>query len=662
MSDVTDMELLQDYARRGADDAFATVVQRQVNLVYSAAFRHTGVAAHAEEITQAVFVILAQKAAALRPDTILEAWLCETTRLTSLRFLRGERRRQRREQEAGMQSTLNEPNDPALWTQLAPLLDDALARLGRKDREAVVLRFFKDQSLGEVAAAMNVTEAAAQSRVHRAVEKLRKMFAQRGVVLTAAAIAGTVTANSVQAAPAGLAGAISAVAAAKGAAAGGSTLTLVKGALKVMAWTKVKTTVVVGAVLLLAAGTTTVAVKDGFFAAREPSYQGRSLVEWLPDVDYDQPQDVRAKAADAIRHMGAATLPFLLNDLMNDPRQPRHRVRYIKPDARTGDRGRQACWAFDALGPLGKPAIPELTRMLEQNPGCVTGALCGIGPDALPQILNSLTNGSFWVRDNMAASLANAIYAGKIAADDAAPALPVAINNLTYSDTNLLFTVNTRFRAVGLIDALKLEPEVSVPALAAELTDTNMTVVSQAAQAIGGFGAQGKAAVPALLMAVASTNAELSCCSAVSLSQIDTNAFLQSVPVFASLLTNSPNDSIPMRLVQALGRLGPRGYSVVPLLLPLLHEPDDIIRMVTTQTLGNLALRPEEVIPALRRGLHDSSPIVRMESATALGKFGAAARDSVPALIEAARNDPTMKGNVSYALSQIDPRAARNFK
>jgi DNA-directed RNA polymerase specialized sigma24 family protein len=100
MHDVSDMELLRNYDRHGSEDAFTELVRRHINLVYSAALRHVGIAAHAEEITQAVFVILARKAAGLRPDTILEGWLHETTRLTALSFLRGERRRQFREQEA----------------------------------------------------------------------------------------------------------------------------------------------------------------------------------------------------------------------------------------------------------------------------------------------------------------------------------------------------------------------------------------------------------------------------------------------------------------------------------------------------------------------------------------------------------------------------------
>jgi RNA polymerase sigma factor (sigma-70 family) len=190
MHDVSDMKLLRDYDRHGSEDAFAELVRRHINLVYSAALRHVGIAAHAEEITQAVFVILVRKAGSLRPDTILEGWLFETARLTSLSFLRGERRRQWREQEACMQSTLQEANEVSTWNQFAPLLDEAMSRLGKRDRIAVVLRYFKEKNLAEVAAAVKVTEDAAQSRVHRAVEKLHRYFNKRGVSLPTAIIAG----------------------------------------------------------------------------------------------------------------------------------------------------------------------------------------------------------------------------------------------------------------------------------------------------------------------------------------------------------------------------------------------------------------------------------------------------------------------------------------
>ena len=255
MGDVNDQELLRDYSREGSEEAFAELVRRHVNLVYSVALRHVGSAATAEEITQAVFVILARKAASLRPAMVLKSWLYETTRLTSLSFLRGERRRQLREQEVYMQSASQESADVPLWDQLAPLLDDALTRLGKKDRAAVVLRFFKEQSLGEVAAALQVSESAAQSRVHRAVQKLRRFFLSRGLLLTTTAMVGVLAANSVQAAPAGLAESVTAIAISQGAAASGSTLNLVKAALKAVAWAKAKLALAAAAVTLVGTGT-----------------------------------------------------------------------------------------------------------------------------------------------------------------------------------------------------------------------------------------------------------------------------------------------------------------------------------------------------------------------------------------------------------------------
>ncbi len=260
MPDANDMELLADYDLRGSEAAFAELAQRHVALVYSAAVRHVGIAAQAEEITQAVFIILARKAPALRQGTVLDGWLYETTRLTALSFLRGERRRQRREQEAYMQSTMPEPADLA-WDELAPLLDEAMSRLGRKDRDAVILRFFKERSVREVAAAMQVNESAAQRRILRALEKLRAFFRKRGVISTTAIIAGAISSNSVQAAPVALAQSVTAAGLAKGAAASTSTLTLIKGALKIMAWTKAKTAIAIAAGVLLAAGAAPVAGK-----------------------------------------------------------------------------------------------------------------------------------------------------------------------------------------------------------------------------------------------------------------------------------------------------------------------------------------------------------------------------------------------------------------
>jgi RNA polymerase sigma factor (sigma-70 family) len=139
-----DMTLLREYAVRNSEEAFGALVSRHVNLVYSVALRQIRDPHLAEEITQAVFIILARKAKTLGPKTILSGWLCRTARYVSANALTMQRRRQRREQEAYMQSILNEP-EPDVWRQIAPLLDGALAGLGQKDHDALALRFFENK-------------------------------------------------------------------------------------------------------------------------------------------------------------------------------------------------------------------------------------------------------------------------------------------------------------------------------------------------------------------------------------------------------------------------------------------------------------------------------------------------------------------------------------
>jgi len=165
------------------------------------------------------------------------------------------RRRQEREQEY-MQSIVNESESDA-WMQIAPLLDTAMAHLGEKDHNALVLRFFEKRNFKAVSAALDTTEAGAKMRVNRALEKLRKFFTKRGLTFSAGVIAGAISAHSVQAAPIGLATSVT-LAAVKGTTVATSTLTLIETTLKLMAWTKLKTAVVVGAMAIMAAGTVTV--------------------------------------------------------------------------------------------------------------------------------------------------------------------------------------------------------------------------------------------------------------------------------------------------------------------------------------------------------------------------------------------------------------------
>ncbi len=562
MHDAGDMELLRDYDRQGSEAAFAVIVQRHVSLVYSAALRHVGIAAHAEEITQAVFVILARKAARLRPDTILESWLYETTRLTALSFLRGERRRQFREQEAYMQSTLQESADASTWNQLAPLLDEAMAWLGKKDRDAVVLRFFKDKNLREVAAALKVNETAAQRRVHRAVEKLRVFFTKRGIVLPAAVLAAAISVNSVQAAPVALAKTVTAVAIAKGATASGSTLTLIKGALKIMAWTKVKAVIVTSAVVLFAAGTTTVVVK--VINERPMVVQGKTEIEWINSIVYNGDDNQRK----LWHSLGPKGIKMLVRALETPPNEQNEELAHISRVTRM-NAGNLLCDLANYYPKSVidvKNAVPELiylikTRETERDQrvraielACFETPIQSMNDKEkvalLPVLFRAMQGTDATVRNNALAALQYCPNQKETVAPMIVNALQdpeptvrmVAVKALNQVDPQNPANSESVSLLVGCLTAppdsfsgaaaeaarelgeLHREPDLAVPALIRSLQSDDNYMREQSATALGKFGSQAKPAVVALTKALEDSDARVRRQAAAALKRINAGA------------------------------------------------------------------------------------------------------------------------------------------
>ena len=217
MNDLTDNQLLADYAERRSETAFAELVRRHVDLVHSAALRMVCDTHSAQDVTQGVFLALAQNAGKLVNHSILSGWLHCTTRNLAANAVRADVRRRVREQEAAAMNELLSAEPDITWEQIAPHLDNALGELSEPDRDAVLLRYFEHKSAHEMAQSLGVSDEAAQKRVSRAVERLRELFTKRGVTVGTSGLVVVVTANAVQAAPVGLAVTISTAATLAGA-------------------------------------------------------------------------------------------------------------------------------------------------------------------------------------------------------------------------------------------------------------------------------------------------------------------------------------------------------------------------------------------------------------------------------------------------------------
>ncbi|HXI73035.1 MAG TPA: sigma-70 family RNA polymerase sigma factor [Verrucomicrobiae bacterium] len=244
----TDAELLHEFAATHSEPAFAELVHRHVNLVYSAALRQVNGDAHlAQDVAQTVFTDLARKAGSLASRETLTAWLYTSAHFAATNKVRGENRRRDREEEF-MREPINESAPEPDWEKLRPVLDDAMHELKEADREAVLLRYFENRQFVEVGAKLGLNENAARMRVERALEKLRDIFTKRGIT-PATALASVISANAVQLAPAGLAATLTTSSIIS---AGTGTITL----MKILTATKLK----LAASVLVVAGATTALV------------------------------------------------------------------------------------------------------------------------------------------------------------------------------------------------------------------------------------------------------------------------------------------------------------------------------------------------------------------------------------------------------------------
>ena len=239
-----DQQLLGEYRRTRSQQAFGELVGRYADVVYAAARRQVKAPAMAEDVAQAVFLLLSQKAGRIGRGELLAGWLLRATWFTSRRTLTAERRREYHERRAAAMRT--EATEPA-WDTYSEEIDAAMAKLGAAERSAVTLRYFCGLSLREVGEQMSLSEDAARKRVDRGLEKLRTLLSKKVMVPSAAGLAVAMAANGSEAAPA------SVLAIATGQASA-SVVTLAKGVGKMLAWAKVRVAAVMCLGILAAGG------------------------------------------------------------------------------------------------------------------------------------------------------------------------------------------------------------------------------------------------------------------------------------------------------------------------------------------------------------------------------------------------------------------------
>jgi RNA polymerase sigma factor (sigma-70 family) len=182
--DRTDPDLLLAWTHQRDEAAFESLVRRHAHLVHRAAFRTSGDAGISADASQLVFTLLARKAGRLTHHPSLAGWLHLTAVHTTRDLLKKANREARKIHQ--FQATVETPSltPDARSRDLQATLDPALAALSAKDRDVLLLRFYRALEVSEVARTLGIQTAAAQKRIDRALERLRRKLTRGGLALS----------------------------------------------------------------------------------------------------------------------------------------------------------------------------------------------------------------------------------------------------------------------------------------------------------------------------------------------------------------------------------------------------------------------------------------------------------------------------------------------
>ncbi|RYD64623.1 MAG: sigma-70 family RNA polymerase sigma factor [Verrucomicrobiaceae bacterium] len=180
MTTSSDSDLLRRWLDGHSEAAFEELVGRYAGLVRMAATRAGCDAATASEAAQMTFIALARKARVLAGRQSLGGWLYLTAMLQAKNALSLQRHEAKKRDL--FRTHMETPDDPATgtWQQMQPVLNEAMKALSENDREMILLRFYRSLSMSEIGNLLGIAKEAAQKRVNRATDRLRRQFERRG--------------------------------------------------------------------------------------------------------------------------------------------------------------------------------------------------------------------------------------------------------------------------------------------------------------------------------------------------------------------------------------------------------------------------------------------------------------------------------------------------
>lgn len=610
-----DRQLLAEFCAGGSERAFREIVERNLPLVYGTAMRLLNGDSHlAEDVAQAVFSNLARKARSLPREIVLAGWLHRDTRFTALEVLRKERRRKVREREAAAMHHAESEAHPVAWSSIQPILDELLDEIDDEDRHALLLRFLERRPLLAVGKALGITEDTARKRVHRALDKLRRSLASRGITTTGGALGAVLTRRGAEAVPAGLSARLvrSALATAGTTTPGVSLYTL-------MASTKVITFTTVAAVLLFAGfSASTVLVNRnarGHHSASKTS--PRTASGHRPSLLSQLLRRTKGQNEAQLQSPDEATIGLALERLqkaLNNPKPTR-----TIPDEAIGS-------ALASMGDRRAAALPLLFEALRRGDALIRNraadALGQIGPEAreaVPILMQQLREGSapellVWTLERVAPS------------PDLVPQLVTGLKDNPASWLTL---------ANSLTSPIWGDASVVSEAVRPLLEDLNPSTRHIAAYSLA-----------MLLRGEAGEDVRKATVEGLKSSDID----LQSMAL--SALRNMGSDPTDPAGRATRERLGPGAGEAVPALI-------DIANQSGNKDLRHRAL---ELLDAIEPGLRTENPGMQRllrsrEEAAAFEAKARAGEMTLPELVDGIKHHPDAVGGIAEVLAGLGPDA-----